>query len=83
MTTRETRGPFWRNSFNFYTLGAAWPYCLTMSPDYDACVTGIAENFCRRTTVIPYTPDSASFSNRDRRKLLPTNDGELHFVKIR
>jgi prepilin-type N-terminal cleavage/methylation domain-containing protein len=37
--THFTRGPFWADTFNLYSKGAAWPYSATLIPDYDLCVT--------------------------------------------
>jgi prepilin-type N-terminal cleavage/methylation domain-containing protein/prepilin-type processing-associated H-X9-DG protein len=45
--THPTRGPFWADSFNLYTMGASWPYSITMIPDYDACQAQINANYCK------------------------------------
>jgi hypothetical protein len=58
--THPTRGPFWADSFNLYTMGAVYPYTalnprmpLQLIPDYDACQkttanpNGINSNFCK------------------------------------
>jgi prepilin-type processing-associated H-X9-DG protein len=45
--TRPGRGPFWADSFNLYTKGAAWPYSQTLIPDFQACADHIAINYCK------------------------------------
>jgi prepilin-type N-terminal cleavage/methylation domain-containing protein len=45
--THFTRGPFWADSFNLYSKGAAWPYSASMLPDYDLCAKQINANFCK------------------------------------
>jgi len=45
--THFTRGPFWADSFNLYSKGAAWPYSVTMIPDYDACSAQVNANYCK------------------------------------
>jgi prepilin-type N-terminal cleavage/methylation domain-containing protein/prepilin-type processing-associated H-X9-DG protein len=46
--THFTRGPFWADSFNLYTMGASWPYSATMLPDYDGCVSLVSNaNYCK------------------------------------
>jgi prepilin-type N-terminal cleavage/methylation domain-containing protein/prepilin-type processing-associated H-X9-DG protein len=47
--TRPTRGPFWADTFNLYTGGAAF---LDVSntfllPDYDACAAQLSEGYCK------------------------------------
>jgi prepilin-type processing-associated H-X9-DG protein len=42
-----TRGPFWANSFNLYTGGAAWPFSITLLEDYDTCQAAINSNYCK------------------------------------
>ena len=42
--THPTRGPFWADTFNLYSMGASWPYSATMIPDYDHCVTLMGGN---------------------------------------
>jgi prepilin-type N-terminal cleavage/methylation domain-containing protein/prepilin-type processing-associated H-X9-DG protein len=45
--TRPRRGPFWADSFNLYTKGAAWPHSQTLIPDYQSCANQISENECK------------------------------------
>ncbi len=51
--THGTRGPFWANSFNLYSAGAAWPAnsgiptSIYMLPDYDTCQAKINANYCK------------------------------------
>jgi prepilin-type N-terminal cleavage/methylation domain-containing protein/prepilin-type processing-associated H-X9-DG protein len=45
--THFTRGPFWADSFNLYSKGAAWPYSASMIPDYDKCASQINANYCK------------------------------------
>jgi prepilin-type N-terminal cleavage/methylation domain-containing protein/prepilin-type processing-associated H-X9-DG protein len=49
--THLTRGPFWADSFNLYTSGAAYPNVpggnLYLQPDYDACAARINANYCK------------------------------------
>jgi len=46
--THATRGPFWGDSFNLYSKGAAWPYSATLIPDYDLCGTLVPNvNYCK------------------------------------
>jgi prepilin-type N-terminal cleavage/methylation domain-containing protein/prepilin-type processing-associated H-X9-DG protein len=45
--THWTRGPFWADTFNLYTMGASWPYSLTLLPDYDYCQARINANYCK------------------------------------
>jgi prepilin-type N-terminal cleavage/methylation domain-containing protein/prepilin-type processing-associated H-X9-DG protein len=45
--THETRGPFWADTFNLYTGGAAWPFSQTMIADYDLCQAQINANYCK------------------------------------
>jgi prepilin-type N-terminal cleavage/methylation domain-containing protein/prepilin-type processing-associated H-X9-DG protein len=49
--THPTRGPFWADSFNLYTAGAAYPAIpggnLYLQPDYDACQARINSNYCK------------------------------------
>jgi prepilin-type N-terminal cleavage/methylation domain-containing protein/prepilin-type processing-associated H-X9-DG protein len=42
-----TRGPFWADSFNLYSLGASWPYSITLLGDYDTCQHSINSNYCK------------------------------------
>jgi prepilin-type N-terminal cleavage/methylation domain-containing protein/prepilin-type processing-associated H-X9-DG protein len=42
-----TRGPYWADTFNLYSLGASWPYSATMIPDYTKCAGMVKENFCK------------------------------------
>jgi prepilin-type N-terminal cleavage/methylation domain-containing protein/prepilin-type processing-associated H-X9-DG protein len=47
--THPTRGPFWADTFNLYTGGAAF-FNITnifLMPDYDACAAQISENYCK------------------------------------
>ena len=36
--TRPARGTFWADSFNLYSVSAAWSHSVTLLDDYDACV---------------------------------------------
>ncbi|HEX5272746.1 MAG TPA: DUF1559 domain-containing protein [Gemmataceae bacterium] len=45
--THFTRGPFWADTFNLYSLGASWPYSITLQPDYDACAAKVNANYCK------------------------------------
>jgi prepilin-type N-terminal cleavage/methylation domain-containing protein/prepilin-type processing-associated H-X9-DG protein len=45
--THPTRGPFWADTFNLYSKGAAWPYSITLQPDYDACTRRVNSNYCK------------------------------------
>jgi prepilin-type N-terminal cleavage/methylation domain-containing protein/prepilin-type processing-associated H-X9-DG protein len=50
--THVTRGPFWADSFNLYTLGASYPpnnanMYLYLIPDYDRCQASINSNYCK------------------------------------
>jgi prepilin-type N-terminal cleavage/methylation domain-containing protein len=45
--THQTRGPFWADSFNLYSKGAAYPYSITLIPDYDKCASQVNANFCK------------------------------------
>ncbi len=36
--THPTRATFWADSFNLYSLSAAWSQSITLLDDYDACV---------------------------------------------
>jgi hypothetical protein len=45
--THITRGPFWANTFNLYSLSASWPYSITLLADYDACQVSINANYCK------------------------------------
>ncbi|MFL5338590.1 MAG: DUF1559 domain-containing protein [Gemmataceae bacterium] len=42
-----TRGPFWSDTFNLYSTGAAWPYSITLLADYDVCQSQVNANFCK------------------------------------
>lgn len=41
--THRTRGSFWADSFNLYTLSAAWSHSITLLDDYDKCVAAPSE----------------------------------------
>jgi prepilin-type N-terminal cleavage/methylation domain-containing protein/prepilin-type processing-associated H-X9-DG protein len=45
--THITRGPFWADTFNLYSMGASWPYSITLIPDYDACQKSVNANYCK------------------------------------
>src|SRR5262249_55977881 len=45
--THFHRGPFWGDSFNLYTMGASWPYSITLIPDYDKCQSQVNANYCK------------------------------------
>jgi prepilin-type N-terminal cleavage/methylation domain-containing protein/prepilin-type processing-associated H-X9-DG protein len=45
--THITRGPFWADTFNLYSMGASWPYSITLLADYDACQAKINSNYCK------------------------------------
>jgi prepilin-type N-terminal cleavage/methylation domain-containing protein/prepilin-type processing-associated H-X9-DG protein len=45
--THPTRGPFWADTFNLYSMGASWPYSVTMIPDYDSCQSQVNANYCK------------------------------------
>jgi prepilin-type N-terminal cleavage/methylation domain-containing protein/prepilin-type processing-associated H-X9-DG protein len=46
--THVSRGPFWADTFNLYSLSASWPYSATLLADYDKCGTLVANvNFCK------------------------------------
>jgi prepilin-type processing-associated H-X9-DG protein len=45
--THFTRGPFWADTFNLYNAGAAWPYSVSLQPDYDYCASQVNANFCK------------------------------------
>jgi prepilin-type N-terminal cleavage/methylation domain-containing protein/prepilin-type processing-associated H-X9-DG protein len=52
--TRTGRGPFWGDSFNLYSTGAAYPNFPTvyLQPDFQACqdtlaLTGLSNNYCK------------------------------------
>jgi prepilin-type N-terminal cleavage/methylation domain-containing protein len=60
--THFTRGPFWADSFNLYTKGAAWPYSITLLADYDACQAVINANYCKYGWGSFHTAASASCS---------------------
>jgi prepilin-type N-terminal cleavage/methylation domain-containing protein/prepilin-type processing-associated H-X9-DG protein len=45
--THLTRGPFWADTFNLYSMGASWPYSITLQPDYDRCSASINANYCK------------------------------------
>jgi prepilin-type N-terminal cleavage/methylation domain-containing protein/prepilin-type processing-associated H-X9-DG protein len=58
MRNHFTRGPFWADSFNLYTLGAVYPpnnanMLMTLSPDYDKCTSSVSaggtgnSNYCK------------------------------------
>jgi prepilin-type N-terminal cleavage/methylation domain-containing protein len=42
-----TRGPFWADSFNLYSAGAAFPYSVTLLADYDVCASQVNANYCK------------------------------------
>ena len=45
--THTSRGAFWADSFNLYTMSASWPFSLTMIADYDKCQKTINANYCK------------------------------------
>jgi prepilin-type N-terminal cleavage/methylation domain-containing protein/prepilin-type processing-associated H-X9-DG protein len=50
--THPTRGGFWADSFNLYTLAAVYPpvvgnMYLSLIPDYDRCQASINANYCK------------------------------------
>jgi prepilin-type processing-associated H-X9-DG protein len=47
--THFTRGPFWADTFNLYTMGASYPGITNayLQPDYDMCARAIDENYCK------------------------------------
>jgi prepilin-type N-terminal cleavage/methylation domain-containing protein/prepilin-type processing-associated H-X9-DG protein len=47
--THFTRGPFWADTFNLYTLGAAYPGVsnIYLLPDYDPCASQVNPDFCK------------------------------------
>ena len=47
--THPTRATFWADSFNLYTLSAAWSHSITLLDDYDACVAAESDtpNRCK------------------------------------
>ena len=46
--THVTRGPFWADSFNLYTLGGSGTSSSTLLADYDLCVANIGtDNPCK------------------------------------
>ncbi|HEV3143040.1 MAG TPA: DUF1559 domain-containing protein [Gemmataceae bacterium] len=59
--THPTRGPFWADSFNLYSMGASWPNSWTMIPDYDLCRTHVTENWCKYGWGSLHTSNQISF----------------------
>lgn len=52
MKNHYTRGPFWGDSFNLYSLSAAYPpvnaaIAVYLSPDYDNCQSIVNSNYCK------------------------------------
>ena len=47
--THFTRGPFWADTFNLYSLGATYPGITNayLQPDYDLCPSHIDANYCK------------------------------------
>ncbi len=47
--THFTRGPFWADTFNLYSMGASYPGItnIYLLPDYDACQNQISASFCK------------------------------------
>ncbi|HZY86148.1 MAG TPA: DUF1559 domain-containing protein [Gemmataceae bacterium] len=45
--THFSRAPFWADTFNLYSTGAAWPYSITLLADYDACTSQVNANYCK------------------------------------
>jgi prepilin-type processing-associated H-X9-DG protein len=45
--THISRGPFWADTFNLYSMSASWPYSITLLADYDACQASINANYCK------------------------------------
>jgi prepilin-type N-terminal cleavage/methylation domain-containing protein/prepilin-type processing-associated H-X9-DG protein len=47
--THFTRGPFWADTFNLYTLGAAYPAVsnVYLQPDYDLCANQANADYCK------------------------------------
>jgi prepilin-type N-terminal cleavage/methylation domain-containing protein/prepilin-type processing-associated H-X9-DG protein len=45
--THFSRAPFWADSFNLYSTGAAYPYSITLQPDYDLCQSQVNSNYCK------------------------------------
>jgi len=47
--THFTRGPFWADTFNLYSLGATYPSLTNvyLQPDYDRCADAVNENYCK------------------------------------
>jgi prepilin-type processing-associated H-X9-DG protein len=41
--THPARGTFWANSFNLYSLSAAWSDRASLMDDYDACIHSLSE----------------------------------------
>jgi prepilin-type processing-associated H-X9-DG protein len=41
--THPTRGTFWADAFNLYSLSAAWSHSVTLLDDYDKCVAAPTE----------------------------------------
>jgi prepilin-type N-terminal cleavage/methylation domain-containing protein/prepilin-type processing-associated H-X9-DG protein len=45
--THWSRGPFWADTFNLYSMGASWPYSVTLRADYDKCQSQVNANYCK------------------------------------
>jgi prepilin-type N-terminal cleavage/methylation domain-containing protein/prepilin-type processing-associated H-X9-DG protein len=47
--THFTRGPFWADTFNLYSMGASYPGLTNvyLQPDYDLCANAIDPNYCK------------------------------------
>jgi prepilin-type N-terminal cleavage/methylation domain-containing protein/prepilin-type processing-associated H-X9-DG protein len=47
--THFTRGPFWADTFNLYSMGASYPGITNvyLQPDYDLCASKIDANYCK------------------------------------
>ncbi len=47
--THFTRGPFWADTFNLYSMGASYPGITNvyLQPDYDLCASQIDANYCK------------------------------------
>jgi prepilin-type N-terminal cleavage/methylation domain-containing protein/prepilin-type processing-associated H-X9-DG protein len=47
--THFTRGPFWADTFNLYSMGASYPGIsnVYLQPDYDLCASQIDANYCK------------------------------------
>src|SRR5207244_909331 len=45
--SHTSRGPFWANTFNLYSMGGSSPYSITLIADYDKCQAQVNANFCK------------------------------------